>query len=299
MEDELMRLFGSDKLSVMMQKFGLKYGEAIEHPWISKAVENAQRKVEGMNFDIRKQLIEYDNVMNKQREAVYKLRDKVLEGEDVSETIKSMIKDSVEEKLKSCCVGKYAQEWDFTSINLWLKRSFNIEYEMETEGKADFLTKEALQENIYEKILKCYEKRKEEPTPGLFSDIERMILLQMIDSSWKDHLYELDQLRRSVGFRAYAQKDPKVEYQKESYILFESMMNRIRENTIEYIFKVEMNPTKTEGGNSEDSAEANSQLKNKVNNKVGVKSKNIHKIGRNDKCPCGSGKKYKKCCGRT
>ncbi|MDR1086976.1 MAG: preprotein translocase subunit SecA [Endomicrobium sp.] len=294
MEDELMRLFGSDRMSLMMQKLGLKEGEDIQHPWISKAVENAQRKVESMNFDIRKQLIDFDNVMNKQREAVYRLRNEILEGEDVSDTIKDMLKESVEENLDTRCVGKYAEEWDFTSIDACLFRTFGIKYEIENRDEINLLTKEALQEDIYNRIVECYEKRKEELTPELFAHIERMVLLQMIDTSWKDHLYELDQLRHSVGFRAYAQKDPKIEYQKESFSLFESMMKRIRENTIEYVFKVQVN-VKTQNV-SQESAQISHELENKINDKK-VKPQDLNKIGRNDLCPCGSGKKYKKCCG--
>jgi preprotein translocase subunit SecA len=294
MEDELMRLFGSERMSMVMQKLGLKEGDDIQHPWISKAVENAQRKVEGMNFDIRKQLIDFDNVMNKQREAVYRLRNEILEGEDISEKIKDMLKESVEENLNSWCIGKYAEEWDFTSIDAWLLRTFGIKYEIQNRDEINFLTKEALQEDIYGKIIECYEKRKGELTLELFAHIERMVLLQMIDTSWKDHLYELDQLRRSIGFRAYAQKDPKIEYQKESFVLFESMMRRIRENTIEYVFKVQVN-AKTQNVNQE-SVTISPELENRINNKK-VKPQDLNNIGRNDLCPCGSGKKYKKCCG--
>ncbi|MDR3195799.1 MAG: preprotein translocase subunit SecA [Endomicrobium sp.] len=294
MEDELMRLFGSERMSMMMQKLGLKEGEDIQHPWISKAVENAQRKVEGMNFDIRKQLIDFDNVMNKQREAVYRLRNEILEGEDISETIKDMLGESVEENLNSWCVGKYAEEWDFTSIDAWLFRTFGVKYDIENKDEINLLTKEALKEDICDKITERYEKRKEELTPDLFAHIERMVLLQMIDTSWKDHLYELDQLRRSVGFRAYAQKDPKIEYQKESFALFESMMKRIRENTIEYVFKVQVD-VKTQNINQESGA-ISPELENRINDKK-VKPQDLNKIGRNELCPCGSGKKYKKCCG--
>ncbi|MDR3306343.1 MAG: preprotein translocase subunit SecA [Endomicrobium sp.] len=294
MEDELMRLFGSERMSMIMQKLGLKEGEDIQHPWISKAVENAQKKVEGMNFDIRKQLIDFDNVMNKQREAVYRLRNEILEGEDISETIKDMLRESVEENLNSWCVDKYAEEWDFTSIDAWLFRTFSINNEIENKDEINLLTKEALKEDICDKITERYEKRKEKLTPDLFAHIERMVLLQMIDTSWKDHLYELDQLRRSIGFRAYAQKDPKIEYQKESFALFESMMKRIRENTIEYVFKIQVD-VKTQNVNQESGA-ISPELENRIDDKK-VKPQDLNKIGRNDLCPCGSGKKYKKCCG--
>jgi preprotein translocase subunit SecA len=175
-----------------------------------------------------------------------------------------------------------------------LFRTFGIKYGIQNKDEVNLLTKEALQEDIYGKIIECYEKRREELTPELFAHIERMVLLQMIDASWKDHLYELDQLRRSIGFRAYAQKDPKIEYQKESVALFESMMKRRRESTIEYVFKVQIN-AKTHNVNQE-SVSVSPELENRINNKK-VKHQDLNNIGRNDLCPCGSGKKYKKCCG--
>ncbi|MDR1696238.1 MAG: preprotein translocase subunit SecA [Endomicrobium sp.] len=304
-EDELMRLFGSDRIGVFMQRLGLKEGEDIQHPLISKAVEGAQRKVEGQNFDIRKQLIDFDNVMNKQREAVYRLRNEILEGEDITETVKDMIRESAEEKVQLWATAKYPEEWDWTSIETWILRTFGIKYEVDKDA-ITYVTQEALSEDLNSKIIEAYEKRKEQLTPALLSHIQRMVLLQMIDSSWKDHLYELDQLRRGIGFRAYAQKDPKIEYQKESFSLFESMMKRIRESTVEYIFKVQvdvrpqgmMKPpqdvTQYKGGDSK----INPELKNPETGSQRVKPKDLNKIGRNDPCPCGSGKKYKKCCGK-
>ncbi|MDR0724348.1 MAG: preprotein translocase subunit SecA [Endomicrobium sp.] len=303
MEDELMRLFGSDRMTVIMQKFGLKDDESIQHPWITKAVENAQKKVEGMNFDIRKQLIDFDNVMNKQREAVYNLRNEILEGEDITDTVKDMIYESIEEKLDTWASAKYSEEWDFVSIDTWLSRTFGIHYESKNEDGEDgigFLTREALFKDIYDRVLEAYEKRKSDITPELMSQIQRMVLLQMIDSSWKDHLYELDQLKRGIGFRAYAQKDPKIEYQKESFALFEAMMKRIRENTIEYIFKVQVSIKPPKSHMNEDSTEVTTSgriLRNKNEKGNSNKLNNLNKIGRNDLCPCGSGKKYKKCCG--
>lgn len=299
MEDELMRLFGSDKMSIMMQKLGLKEGDNIQHPWISKTVEGAQKKVEGMNFDIRKQLIDFDNVMNKQREAIYRLRNEILEGEDITDTIKDMINESIEEKLSIWAAEKYAEEWDWASIGAWLSRIFGIKYKIENENEINFFSKEALQTDICERVIEAYEKRKEELTFELMAQMQRMVLLQMIDSSWRDHLYELDQLKRGIWFRSYAQKDPKIEYQKESFALFESMMQRIRENTVEYIFKVQVNiNVKPQPVNNTERAKVNPSLGNRSDRKgYKVKPQDLNKIGRNDSCPCGSGKKYKKCCG--
>jgi len=303
MEDELMRIFGSDKMSVVMQKLGLKEGEDLQHPWISKAVENAQRKVEGMNFEIRKHLIDFDDVISKQREAIYGLRNEILDGEDVTDTIKDMINESVKEKVGLWTAKKYAQEWDWTSIKAWLVKTFGIKYEVKNENEMNFMSREAVQSDIIEEILKAYDKRKEQLTPKVVFDIQRVIFLQMIDSSWKDHLYELDQLRQSIGYRAYAHKDPKIEYQKESFILFESMMKRIRENTVEYIFKAHVDIKVCPAMLKENGiAELNSRFeKSGVLNKIIGSGKGLNKmkVRRNDPCPCGSGKKYKKCCGAS
>ncbi|MDR3092364.1 MAG: preprotein translocase subunit SecA [Endomicrobium sp.] len=302
MEDELMRLFGSDKISIMMKKLGLKEGEDIQHTLVSKAVENAQKKVEGMNFDIRKQLIDFDNVMNKQREAVYRLRNRILDREDITNTIKDMINESIEEKITEWTVGKYAEEWDWISIGVWLLRTFGIKYEIKNKNEMNNITREFVQSDITGKAFEVYEKRKEKIALGLMSSMHKMVLLQMIDSSWRDHLYELDQLRRCIGFRAYAQKDPKIEYQKESFALFESMMKRIRENTVEYTFKVQIDTKSQEVIiNPQDSnlpQKSPDFTKNDGGKIKQIKTGNVNKIGRNAPCPCGSGKKYKKCCGR-
>ncbi|MDR2860729.1 MAG: preprotein translocase subunit SecA [Elusimicrobiota bacterium] len=305
MEDELMRLFGSERMSVIMQKLGIKDGEDIQHPWISKAVENAQKKVEGMNFDIRKQLIDFDNVMNKQREAVYRLRNEILDGDDITVKIKEMISESIEEAISDWTKEKFGQQWDWANIQAWLQRSFSIKYDIPSEDKLDYINPEGLIEDIKQQVNELYEKRKEELGEEILGHIQRMVLLQMIDSSWKDHLYELDQIRKGIGFRAYGHKDPKIEYQKESFALFESMMRRIRDNTVEYVFKVrvEVGPrpapqTILSGGDTNTSSNL-AMLNGQGNQSKKIKPQDLKKIGRNDPCPCGSGKKYKKCCGKS
>lgn len=301
MEDELMRLFGSDKISTLMRKLGLKEGEDLQHPWISKAVESAQRKVEGMNFDIRKQLIDFDNVINKQREAVYGLRNKILDGEDITSTIKDMIDESIKEKVSLWAVGKYLEEWDWASIKAWLLKTFDIKYEIENRNEISFVSKETVQSDIFEEVLKAYDRRQEQLTTEVMFNFQRIIFLQMIDSSWKDHLYELDQLRHGIGYMAYAQKDPKIEYQKESFVLFESMMKRIRENTIKYMFKVQVDIKPHEILKSQDfkSDKVNFNFERNILDKQNKFNEDLGKIkiGRNNPCPCGSGKKYKRCCG--
>ena len=308
LEDELMRLFGSDRISTLMQKMGMKDGEEIQHPWISAAIENAQRKVEAMNFDIRKHLLDYDNVMNKQREAVYRLRDEIIEGEDISLTINDMLAESVDEKMVLWAGEKlYAEQWDWASLEAWLSRTFNIKIELSEEERV-VLRQPQLKELITEKIAETFKKREEELTIPLMRHIERMILLQMIDTAWKDHLYDLDQVKKGIGLRAYGQKDPKIEYQKESFAMFEQMMHRIREATVEYLFKVQIAPQpvrrvqpthmsrELEG---EEQKTVTSAAPQKVFQTAPENEpKPIGKIGRNDPCPCGSGKKYKKCCGK-
>jgi preprotein translocase subunit SecA len=281
MEDELMRLFGSDKISAIMKKIGFKDGENIQHPWISKIIENAQKKVEGMNFDIRKHLIDFDDVMNKQREAIYKLRNEILYGDDISIIIKNMIKDSIYEKINKY---KYLKKCDFESMSIWLLRTFGIKYDFKCILNLNNKTK--ILNDIYVEIIKIYESMKNKNTLYLINKLQRIILLKMIDSSWRDHLNELDQLKRGIGFRAYAQKDPKIEYQKESFSLFESMMKRIRENTIEYIFKINFS-----------NIFYDNNIINFTNTDHIKNNRDIKNISRNDVCYCGSKKKYKKCCG--
>jgi preprotein translocase subunit SecA len=249
-----------------------------------------------MNFDIRKQLIDFDNVMNKQREVVYNLRNEILDGEEIiTRIVEDMIRESVEENICVWTVRKHVEEWDWVSIEAWLFRIFCIEYKIINSDKMGYITKEILRSEIVEKVFEAYEDRKKQLTPEVMSYIQRVVFLQMIDSSWRDHLYELDQLKQGINFRTYAQKDPKIEYQRESFILFESMMRRIRENTIEYIFRVQVD-IKHQGmelSNVNPSLVKNNTIRNSPN-----KFKDLNRIGRNDLCPCGSEKKYKKCCGR-
>jgi preprotein translocase subunit SecA len=312
LEDELMRLFGSERISALMQKLGMKEGEEIQHPWISKAIENAQRKVEAMNFDIRKQLLDFDNVMNKQREAIYRLRNEILEGEDISLTIADMLDESIEEKMELWAPAKlYAEQWDWASLEAWLGRTFNVKLDIPEEERTN-LRPEGLAATVKEQIEVAFKNRENELSRPLMLHIERMILLQMIDTAWKEHLYELDQVKKGIGLRAYGQKDPKIEYQKESFAMFEQMMHRIREATIEYLFRIQITPEKpvrraaaVAAGPADAAApqEATRQEQRAGSLPLGGRAKKenevkmLDKLGRNDPCPCGSGKKYKKCCG--
>ncbi|MFH1283257.1 MAG: preprotein translocase subunit SecA [bacterium] len=313
LDDELMRLFGSERIAGLMSKLGLKDGEDIQHPWISRAIENAQRKVEAMNFDIRKQLIEFDNVMNKQREAIYDLRNDILDGEDVTQQVKDIINESIQDKIDVWAPEKvYPEQWNISSLSLWLKRTFNIELDLEGKKIEEF-DREEFQELITKSIFIMYDARKEDLGVEGLEHIQRIILLQVLDNCWKDHLYDLDQLRRGVGLRAYGHKDPINEFKQESFNLFSQMMGRIREETVDYLFKIRLAP-QTVRRQTPIRAEKPELAQVGLNSapqalpsqggSVGSKRPVVQpssalnkKIGRNDPCPCGSGKKYKKCCG--
>ncbi|MBD3272472.1 MAG: preprotein translocase subunit SecA [Elusimicrobia bacterium] len=312
LDDELMRLFGSDRIAGIMERLGMKEGEDIQHPWISRAIESAQRRVEGMNFDIRKQLIEYDKVMSKQREAIYDLRNDILDGKDVAQQVKDMLNESINEKIDQWTPQSvYPEKWDISALNAWLKRTFNQIIDLPKEELVKKNHDDMLQD-VSALVSQAYRKREEELGVETIRYLERMVLLQMIDHSWKDHLYDLDQLRRGVGWRAYGQKDPIIEFKHESFRLFSQMMNRIREQTLEYIFRIQIAPQVSQRKPVQTSEQRPSApiISNRSTTQPAL-TKHKHqaekpvtphqvpkKIGRNDPCPCGSGKKYKKCCGR-
>ncbi|MDD5688410.1 MAG: preprotein translocase subunit SecA [Elusimicrobia bacterium] len=301
LEDELMRLFGSDRIAPIMERLGMKEGEVIEHPLVSRAIENAQRKVEEMNFEIRKNLLEYDNVMNKQREVIYALRNSILEGDNISEKIWNMIDETVDEKIEIYCPKKeYPEKWEIDTIFIWAKKTFGLDLKLSGE-EIQKLNQESFKELLIDKIKNIYNQRETEFTKEIMENIEKQVMLQVIDNAWKNHLYDLDQLRKGVGLRAYGQKDPLVEYKKESLSLFMMMMDRIREESVEYIFRVQVMPQPRTRPAPLPLGTQKPKIENQFNQTQQPQSdipKTLKKIGRNDPCPCGSGKKYKKCCGK-
>jgi len=239
--------------------------------------------------------------MSKQREVIYALRNSVLEGLSISEKIREMIDESIDEKLEIYCPKKeYPEKWEITAILEWLKRTFGLELKLSKE-EIGALNQELFKEKLLEKIKYIYNQREAEFTKEIYENIERQVMLQVIDNAWKNHLYDLDQLRKGVGLRAYGQKDPLVEYKKESLSLFMIMMDRIREETVEYVFRVQVmpqprfRPQPISISSGQLPTAKQSQPFQKPQQTVATMPK---KIGRNDPCPCGSGKKYKKCCGR-
>jgi preprotein translocase subunit SecA len=298
LEDEIMRLFGSEKISSILEKLGMKEDMPIEHPLVSKAIENAQSRVEAHNFEIRKYLLEYDNVMNKQRETVYGMRRNLLteSEEELRSEIIDMIEEVCEEIVEECCPEKvYPEEWDLKGLKAKLKETFFMDLDFVGLNLKD-ATREGFLSWIKERVINAYTEKVGRFGDKEFSHIERFIALNSLDNHWKEHLLALDHLKEGIGLRAYGQKDPLREYQKESYELFLDMLYLTKLDTVRKLFGIQ--PVKEEVANIE--FREPEMVLNRGNLSQNPSSHpKKQKIGRNDPCPCGSGKKYKKCCGRN
>ncbi|XCN73279.1 MAG: preprotein translocase subunit SecA [Candidatus Electrothrix aestuarii] len=308
LEDDLLRIFGSGKLSTIMDKLGMEEDEPIEHSMISKAIENAQRKVEGHNFDIRKHLLEYDDVMNKQREVIYSQRRKVLESEDVQETIKDMMQDLVEGIVSETAQGrKHPEEWEWDALNDRVEELFNIKPGWMDLDPAE-ATAESLQEKLQAAVEQAYAAQDERNRAEQMRQIERMILLQMVDTLWKEHLLNMDHLKEGIGLRGYGQKNPLDEYKKEGYDLFQSMIGTVQEQTVTTVMHIrilqseEVDRFEEEQRRKQEEELEQARLSASASSSRDEGPKTVRrdedKVGRNAPCPCGSGQKYKKCCGR-
>ena len=294
LEDDLMRLFGSERLISMFNTLGIPEGQEIEHKALSKAIESAQKKIEENNFGIRKNLLEYDQVNNEQREIIYEERRHVLDGESMRDTVYKMITDLVESSVDTV-IGEAgdSNEWDLKELNELLIPTVPIK--AITRGRITKLTREGLKQQLKEEAVKLYEDKEAEfPEPEAIREIERVILLKVIDRKWMDHIDDMDQLRQGIGLQAYGQRDPLVEYKMSGYEMFDEMTKGIKEDTVRLLFHVHIEEkvereqvAKVTGTNKDDSAK-----KEPVRNEA-------KKIRPNDPCPCGSGKKYKNCHGRA
>ena len=290
LDDDLMRLFGSERIQGVVERIGLEEDMPIEHKMLTKSIENAQKKVEGRNFGIRKHVLQYDDVMNKQRQVIYAERSSVLEGEDIHEYIQSMIKDRIGAAVEAYTEDKKV---DYTELKHYLYTSFMPAESLEVEG-LETLQGEELIEKIYEIALAIYKEKEEVIIPERMREIERIILLQCVDSHWIDHIDAMDQLRQGIGLRALGQQDPVIAYKLEGFNMFDEMVDQIRQDTVRYLFgiTIEKQPTERKQIVDVDNIEApTDEPKQPV-----VKET---KVGRNDLCPCGSGKKYKNCCGKN
>jgi preprotein translocase subunit SecA len=298
LEDELMRLFGSERVANVMDKLGLPKGEPIVHSMISKAIENAQKKVESRNFGIRKNLLEFDDVNNKQRGAIYESRNAALAKDDLSDTILRMLKDVVASEVYEKFVGEFKEDWDMDGLVEKIEELFSYTIVDKEEFKS--LTIEEYAERLYGKIETEYKNKEKEFGSELMRKLEKYILFDIVDSRWREHLKTLDALREGIYLRSYGQKDPLTEYKLISGDLYGKMLKTIQEETVSYLFKVQIKAP--EEREIEIKESQNKNLKYEASDETGEVVETIRvseKIGRNDLCPCGSGKKYKKCCGRV
>ena len=326
LEDDLMRLFGSDRISSIYDRLGIEEGQDIQHPLISRAIEVAQKRVEQHNFDIRKHVLEYDNVMNKQREVIYEERKKILTGDNVREHIYEIIEEVLDEAIITYMnPDVHKADWKYAEFNEWLWSKFNIriqDIEEMVEGK----DAEAILDYLIETVKSAYIEKEKNMPQGLMQHIEKMIMLQVIDTKWKDHLYAMDNLREGIGLRAYGQRDPLIEYQHEGYDMFMGMIESIKHETIEFLFKVHsareessmrgvfqslpQEFVKSEAAPMSKIPAPQAQRVKEFQNGLSEERPSVEqykrsepKVGRNDPCPCGkvdsrTGKqlKYKKCC---
>jgi preprotein translocase subunit SecA len=310
LEDDLMRLFGSERMAPMMMKMGLKDGEAITHPWMTKTVETAQKRVESYNFEIRKQLIKYDEVMNQQREVIYNYRRNVLKGYDLNHEIIEMMKDTIAEMVEEeIDRNEYSENWNLEPITYWAKRNLNITIDLE-QFQYENVSLDILISDVQNVILEAYQKRETEMGSEHLREIERRALLSVVDELWREHLHEMDLLKEGIGFRAYAQKDPLIEYKKESFTLFQKLVMNINRQVTQKVFttyilsREQLEDLIKMGRFEHGEASAFSKKPpvthtNQPQEEQKIQPRTVElKIGRNDPCPCGSGKKYKKCCGK-
>ena len=302
LEDDLMRIFGGDRVKMIMERVGMEEGEPIEHKYTTKAIENAQKKVEGHNFEIRKHLLEFDDVMNKQREVVYSQRRFILGGANLKENVLEMTEDLVEEIVDRHIDEKaHPEDWDLKSLeeNLWAQ--FGIKFDLDALPDNE-RNKTGIEEHIMELAKAYYDQRETEISPDVMRELEKFIMLQAVDNQWKDHLLSMDHLKDGIGLRGYGQRDPLKEYQKEGYELFLEMSHRIKAESVRNLFLVKI-ATHNE---LDELATARDKEMNVIHENLTsgssspkTKKRSEQKIGRNAPCPCGSGKKYKKCCGQA
>ncbi len=296
LEDDLLRIFGGDRIHAVMDKLGIEEGEHIEHSFISKAIENAQSKVEGHNFEIRKHLLEYDDVMNQQREVIYRQRRKALMEKNLKTVVMEMIEDKTYDIVEEFFVEKTpVQKWDLKGLKKRIKQVFNFNPDLETAVN-ESNSPEQLSEKLFEHVKELYSQREASIGIDITREIERHIILQTVDNRWKEHLLSMDHLKEGIGLRGYAQQDPLRIYKKEGFDMFHGLMERIKEEVVEILFKIQIStPSQVNAMKKKEQEDLTFSHSDGSGIKQPVKRSSI-KVQRNDPCPCGSGKKYKKCC---
>jgi len=315
LEDPLMRLFASDRVKNMMRALGMENGEAIEHRMVTNAIEKAQRKVEGRNFDMRKNLLEYDDVANDQRQVVYQQRNDLLSEDDIGDVITNVRVDVVNTSISYYIPPQsLVEQWDIAGLEEYLVAEFNLKLPLQEWLEADErLNEEGLRDRVQQSMTEAYEQKSED----IGSDmrvIERQVMLQVVDTLWKEHLSSMDHLRQGIGLRAYAQKNPRQEYKRESFELFQQMLENIKLETIRFLSRVQVRSREEaeELERQQREAQQRQQLQMKHDEVSAIDNggesssqpadqpfvRGGKKVGRNDPCPCGSEKKYKQCHGR-
>jgi len=316
LEDDLMRLFGSDKLMGVMDRLGVEEGQVIEHSWVTGSIEIAQRRVETHNFEIRKQLLEYDNIMNKQREVIYTQRRQILGGISLRENVLEIMERGILD-IADMYLGDATDpsEWDFDGLINAIKSRFGVSIEL---SAVQNFTKDAVKEYLIERLTHAYEEKEKSMDTAMLRYLERTVFLQIIDTKWKEHLYAMDGLREGIGLRAYGQRDPLIEYKREGFNMFSEMVVTIEEAAVETIFKLQpvkpielrevfsvssqqfVHPEVSKFERPPDDREYSAAPPplQKTAALPPKPAQSLPKVGRNDPCPCGSGKKYKKCCGK-
>ena len=294
LEDDLMRLFGSERLTKIVEALGLEEDQPIEHKMLTNAIESAQKKVEGRNFDVRKRVLQYDDVMNTQREIIYSQRKTVLNGENLKSSFEKMFEGIIDDVIANyCSENEYADMWDMEAITSYLESVFLPKGALDI-GKEELQSfdKDDLKEKLMEIVQKIYEFKEADIGPDLMRELERVVLLRIVDEKWMDHIDAMDQLKNGIGLRAYGQRDPVVEYKFEGLNMFEEMIKSIQEDSIRLLVRSRID---------REHAPQREKVAEPVNASHGDEPKkpvtNGNRVGRNDQCPCGSGKKYKKCCG--
>ena len=303
LEDDLMRIFGADRIQGIMGRLGMEEGEPIEHGLVTRAIENAQKKVEGHNFDIRKHLLEYDDVLNKQREVIYSKRREFLKGEGMKEAVLDMAAELGEE-IVARYVDKdlHPSDWDLTGLNEAFHHRFNLRLELKTD-EVEGMRSEGLSDLALERVVAVYEDKERRFGAPMMRQLEKIILLQTIDTLWKDHLLNMDHLKEGIGLRGYGQKNPLQEYQKEGYDMFEEMNQRVQEDVVQKLFTVELARETAAQEIQIEQPQPQRVVLSHGNDPIAARpttpqKREGDKVGRNDLCPCGSGKKYKRCHGK-
>jgi preprotein translocase subunit SecA len=317
LEDNLMRIFASERVSTLMQKLGMQEGEAIEHPWVSKAIANAQRKVEAHNFNIRKNLLEFDDVANDQRKVIYEQRNELMASDDVSETIKAIRDDVVNEVISTYIPpGSLDEQWNVAGLEAAIETEFAQKFDIQGWLDADHdLHEETLRAKILDELVKAYEAKEQLTGAETLRHFEKSVMLQVLDQTWKEHLAAMDYLRQGIHLRGYAQKNPKQEYKREAFEMFTNLLERIKLDVVGILSKVQVR-TESDVQAVDEQRRSHAEMQFRHDEASAMQEaggedagavpdeqmqpfvRDGRKVGRNELCPCGSGKKFKHCHGK-